>query len=320
MKNKLIILSVFLVLAIVYTFVTNDTNYNDITLKYPEQKYLKNDSISILRSDISDISMNYVYIRLKEGERKRISLKSYEDLEFEADNDNVNVNDKGFITGKKIGRSTITVKGNIIKKEINVIVTKKNPDKKHTIEVKNILQKPQLPTGCEVTSLSILLNHLGFMVDKCDLADNYLTKGVVGTVTPYDAFLGNPRKSQAYGCYSPVIKKCAEKYLAEEKSDLKVYDLTGAVFEDLLFEVEEDNPVVIWVTNGLAEPSNGPTWTINGRSVTWKFNNHCMVMTGYDVEKNLIYASDPLRGNVTYDMKKFIDRFQKMGSQAIVIK
>ena len=39
-----------------------------------------------------------------------------------------------------------------------------------------IIQYPDLPTGCETTSLTMVLNYLGYPVDKLDLADHYLDK------------------------------------------------------------------------------------------------------------------------------------------------
>ena len=56
-----------------------------------------------------------------------------------------------------------------------------------------ICQYPELPTGCEVTALATVLQYYGFNADKCDLADNYLDKGPVGTVDFHTAFPGDPR-------------------------------------------------------------------------------------------------------------------------------
>ena len=73
-----------------------------------------------------------------------------------------------------------------------------------------ICQYPELPTGCEVTSLSMVFNHYGHPCDKCDIADYYLTKGEVGTVDFHEAFEGDPRDESSYGCYANVIVKAAE--------------------------------------------------------------------------------------------------------------
>ena len=48
------------------------------------------------------------------------------------------------------------------------------------LNVKCVLQNPELPTGCEITALTIVLNYLGYDVDKLTMADKYLDKGPVG--------------------------------------------------------------------------------------------------------------------------------------------
>jgi len=61
--------------------------------------------------------------------------------------------------------------------------------------MKNILQKPELPTGCEATALAIVLNFLGFDADKCEIVDHYMPK----TTKLYSMnthFIGNPYKKR----------------------------------------------------------------------------------------------------------------------------
>ena len=38
------------------------------------------------------------------------------------------------------------------------------------LDVENIPQNPELPNGCEITSAAIVLNYLGFDIDKVTLA------------------------------------------------------------------------------------------------------------------------------------------------------
>lgn len=87
------------------------------------------------------------------------------------------------------------------------------------INVKNVLQKPELPTGCECVSLTILLNHLGYNVDKLTLARNYLPKmdfywsnGIYYGADFRTTFAGNPESSSSYGCYAPCIVTTANNY------------------------------------------------------------------------------------------------------------
>ena len=190
----------------------------------------------------------------------------------------------------------------------------------YILDVKNIMQNPELPTGCEITSLTIVLNHLGFNVDKLYMANNYLTKGKIGTVFPWDAFLGDPTSSHSYGCYAPVIEKDANHFLSDNNSDLKAYDISGAEFEDVLKELTNGKPIVIWATINMNQSKLTTSWTINGEKFTWRGQEHCLVLTGYDMDKNLVYVADPLKGNVSYKFDVFKDRFEQMYQQAVVIK
>ena len=43
--------------------------------------------------------------------------------------------------------------------------------RKILLDVPTILQKPELPRGCEVTSLAMMLNYAGIEVNKMELAE-----------------------------------------------------------------------------------------------------------------------------------------------------
>ena len=83
------------------------------------------------------------------------------------------------------------------------------------IIMKELLQLPSLPTGCEITSLTAVLNYWGYGVSKETMADKYLEKGKLGQVTAYEAFIGMPSSTGGYGCFAPVIQRAANKYLSD---------------------------------------------------------------------------------------------------------
>lgn len=37
-----------------------------------------------------------------------------------------------------------------------------------------VLQMPELPTGCEITALTMVLNYYGYPVDKVSMVSNFL--------------------------------------------------------------------------------------------------------------------------------------------------
>ena len=75
-------------------------------------------------------------------------------------------------------------------------------------------QLPELPTGCEVTSLTMVLNYLGYDADKTDIAANYLEKGDYPDANPNTTFVGTPFDKASYGCFAPVITDCASICMA----------------------------------------------------------------------------------------------------------
>lgn len=183
-----------------------------------------------------------------------------------------------------------------------------------------IMQNPQLPSGCEITSLAMVLNYNNYTIDKLTLSDNYLPKGKVGKTDFNKAFVGNPRSKSSYGCYAPVIVNTANKYLKEKGSSKRAINLTGIKLTSLYSYLDKDIPVIIWATNHMKSPYISKTWYVDGKKLQWKSNEHCLVLTGYDKKKNVVYTCDPLRGKVSYDESLFEKRYIQMGSQSVIIK
>ncbi len=208
----------------------------------------------------------------------------------------------------------------------------------HETEV--ILQNPELPHGCEVTGLAILLAHYGISADKCELADRWLPKGIWGQTNFREAFVGDPRKrTSSAGCFAPVIADAANRYLTEGKPqrtedgktrDVKIQTegtlgtdsgLTAVAkenvsFSDLLSALQEA-PVLAWTTMDLQAPYIAQVWEVDGEELYWQNLEHCVVLTGYDTEKGILYGTDPLYGPCEYDMKLFSIRFRTMYSQVV---
>lgn len=188
------------------------------------------------------------------------------------------------------------------------------------IIMKALLQLPSLPTGCEITSLTGVLNYWGYGIDKETMADNYLEKGEIGQVTGYEAFIGEPSTNEGYGCFAPVIVKAANKYLSEQNSFYRAYNLTGTAFEDLYKEINQNHPVIVWATINMAEPKYYSQWKLSDGTYSWIGREHCLVITGYNKNKNSVYVMDPLKGNVKYDAVLLKTRYEQMFMQAVVIK
>ncbi|HHX54197.1 MAG TPA: C39 family peptidase [Clostridiales bacterium] len=199
-----------------------------------------------------------------------------------------------------------------------------------TLDVKNILQTPELPNGCEITSLTILINHLGFDVDKLTMADKLLDKVKPYTdANPYKENAGDPRDAvKSYGCYAPVIYNTAVKYFSNivpAAGNTTIYspkDLTGTQPRELYRMISEGNPIIVWTTR---QPDTAPdilrSWTApDGTLINWKHPSHTVVLIGYDYSAGTVTICDPLyEGSMKISMELFELRYRQMGSQAVAV-
>ncbi|MYL33815.1 hypothetical protein GLW08_20715 [Pontibacillus yanchengensis] len=188
-------------------------------------------------------------------------------------------------------------------------------------------QYPELPRGCEVTSLSMLLQYHDKDVDKMNLA-----KQVPKDTTPYsendgEVSFGNPNKGfvgsmynlskPGYGVYHEPIAKLTAQYVSKER----VHDFSGGSFFQILEQLNEKRPVWV-ITNTLYKKlpeEYFETWnTAQGQqSITMK--EHSVLVTGYDSQS--IYFNDPLSGQKKKaPISDFREAWVQMGKQAISIK
>ncbi len=182
-----------------------------------------------------------------------------------------------------------------------------------------LCQYPELPTGCEMTSLTMVLNYYGVTADKCDISDNYLDKGTVGTVDFNVAFVGDPRDESSYGCYAPVVVNTANRYLEANQSPLRAKNLTNTELEELFTYIDANVPVIVWGTQNCQEGHYSVTWNVDGQDLTWFTPEHCMVLVGYD--ENNVWIADPIYGNtVSYDRDTFRNCYDSLYKQAVVIE
>ena len=165
--------------------------------------------------------------------------------------------------------------------------------------------------------MTTVLNYLGYNVDKLTMADYYLDKGKMGEVSPYKAFVGNPRDEDSCGAFAPVLVNSATKYLKSQRSYMNVYNITGAEYNELLDYVDDGHPVLVWETMYMKEPYESCTWNIDGESIMWLSREHAMVLIGYT--QSTYIMADPLRGICEYDKELVETRYKSMGKQAIVI-
>ena len=229
--------------------------------------------------------------------------------------------------------SCVQKENNIGQKQTTVVDTKKE-NKNNTpsledieniklkksakVDVIEMLQNPELPSGCEAVALTIALSHYGYNLSKTEIIDNYLPFGSSMVYTyagsPYNAYYGG-------SCYAPAIKTAANKFLSEKKSEYRAYDITDSDFEYLLKCVTKGYPVVVWNSMYMLYPyEDGGSETYGGRTYNSYSYEHCVVLYGYDFDKNVVLISDPLEGYMERDLDTFKEYYDIMGQNAVLIK
>lgn len=183
-----------------------------------------------------------------------------------------------------------------------------------------VLQNPELPTGCEITALTQTLNFYGFDIDKVTLCDTFMPTDFEGYYNMDKVYLGNPRATNGFGCNSPVIKKVADDYFDYLGSDWYALELTGISLQEVLYQVEQGYPVIVWSTIGQRETHATFQFRL-GCGEDFYFNGfqHCLTVYGFDNDEGVVHVADPMEGNVTYDMARFERIYNEMGKQAIIL-
>ena len=127
-----------------------------------------------------------------------------------------------------------------------------------------IAQLPELPTGCEITAVAIMLRYAGVNVSKTQLANEMPRSN-----DPNKGFVGNPFNAYGYGNWvapggvAPVISK----HLGHSQI------MTGASMQAIQDKLLHGHLVVVWLAN------------YNG------FGTHSVTLTGYN--NGTLYYNNP---------------------------
>lgn len=202
------------------------------------------------------------------------------------------------------------------------------PEKYQIRDFEVVLQMPELPTGCEITALTMVLNYYGYDVDKVTMAEKYLPtapaefyNGGDGELYGTDLnryFLGDPATEEGYICGAPAIRSAADKYLRESGSARRASDKTGASAEEIYRLVSEDTPVVVWVTINMEERRDAEGWkTEEGEYVDWANNDHGAVLIGYS--EDTVTIADPIAGEMVYSREMFEEVYASRGKQCVCL-
>ncbi len=191
-----------------------------------------------------------------------------------------------------------------------------------------LLQKPELPNGCEITSLTMLLQWAGVRADKTDLAENWLPRepfgGTEGQTTgpdPEKAYAGNPAREDGWYCFEGPILDAANGYLEVNRINWQAVSLTDISRRKLNRMVRDGVPMAVWVTLDYGEPtlSQDFSWYLPDGSLYQPYRNlHCVVLAG--TVRDQYRIADPLSGWKNVSQDEFWEAFSALGSRALALQ
>ncbi len=188
------------------------------------------------------------------------------------------------------------------------------------LDVPEVLQNPELPTGCESVALTMALMFEGFDLEKTTIAREFLIYNQE-TDNMAVGYIGDPFSNEGAGCFAPAIAGTAVCFFEDQGYDYEAYDISGTEFEELLSYVAIGRPVIVWGTMYMEEPEFTDTVTeYNGKVYRWYMQEHCMVLSGYDLKTQTVVINDPMEGIVTRDLAEFQAIYDKTGQNAVVLK
>lgn len=184
-----------------------------------------------------------------------------------------------------------------------------------------INQYPNYPTGCESVAITLLLRYYGVSVSPDDVIKNlakedlpYYENNILYGGNPEVGFIGNPYSSHSYGVYEKPIKNVANIFKGgiESKENFS--------FNNVLNLVQQNKPVVVWTSMGLAVPYISKSWIYKptGEKISWKAQEHAVVVIGYS--DNSVIISDPIGGQIKYQSRSiFESRYRYYGERAVYV-
>ena len=192
-----------------------------------------------------------------------------------------------------------------------------------------IEQYPELPTGCEITAMTMVLNYYGYQVNKVTMALDYMPKVQAEFYRSEDGrlmgpdlenfFVGDPTEETGYICGTGAIVTAANRYLADVGSDLTAAAIKNAQPEKLYDLIDQGAPVVIWCTINMEDRSETDGWyREDGTYMEWSTNDHGAVLIGYD--EDTVTVADPIYNRITVSRDQFEKIFAERGGQCVILQ
>ena len=109
-------------------------------------------------------------------------------------------------------------------------------------------------------------------------------------------------------------------FLKKHRSKLRAFNLLGTNAKELFTYVAIGAPVLVWTTIDYKKARFfGTEREYSGKTYSMASNLHCTVLKGYDTNKQTVTLLDPITGEKTLNIDTFIEIYDSMYQQAVVI-
>ncbi|WP_409296006.1 SH3 domain-containing protein [Peribacillus sp. SCS-26] len=191
------------------------------------------------------------------------------------------------------------------------------------LNVPLVYQRPELPSGCEATALTMALNYYGVKVGKTTIAKKMpydstkLVRNADGSIRiwgdPDVGFVGSPF-GNGYTINPGPLKRVLDQYRSGG------INLTGKSYSEIEKQVALGRPVLAWFTISHEMPTKRTWKTPKGKIINAARPLHCIVVTGFD--SNYVYFNDSesRQKNVKMSKSKFSSIYNAMGKRALAVK
>lgn len=198
----------------------------------------------------------------------------------------------------------------------------KIPEKEIAVKLNVPYHRQEHALSCEIAALKMALNFYKVKISESELL----------VLLPYDTNLprsknniwGNPDlgfvgdidgtiPNGGYGVYEKPIADLASKFRKSKA-------LNSAKLSDILTEVADKHPVIVWGT--LASGKDISWKTREGKFIKAIYGEHTRVIIGFSGTINnpkYIILHDPIYGTITMSKEKFLKDWALLGNKAVVV-
>ena len=177
-------------------------------------------------------------------------------------------------------------------------------------------KRRELPNQAQI-EMTMVLKQKGYPIEKTTIAEEYL---IYNRDNYASGYVGDPSTYGGVGIYPPGLVNTANCFLKQRYQQHTAYDVSKLSLEELLPYVAAGNPVLLWLTSDLEAPYfSSQSVEYGGDSYRWYWNEHCVVLGGYDLEKQSVTLFDPLKGKAEESLERVEEIYNQTGKYAMTV-